>query len=69
CERHGVSLPTAATQFVYAHPAVTAVVQGALTPEHVAANIAAISTPIPAAFWDDLKSSGLIPAAAPVPGA
>ncbi|RWG04139.1 aldo/keto reductase [Mesorhizobium sp.] len=69
CERHGVSLPTAATQFVYAHPAVTAVVQGALTPEHVAANIAAISTPVPAAFWDDLKSSGLIPAAAPVPGA
>jgi D-threo-aldose 1-dehydrogenase len=67
CARHDVPLPTAATQFVYAHPAVTSVVQGALSIDHVVHNVAAISTPIPAAFWNDLKSEGLIPAAAPVP--
>jgi len=62
CAEFGVSLPTAATQFVYNHPAVTAVVQGALSPKHVESNVAAISEKIPPAFWTALKDRGLIPA-------
>lgn len=67
CAAHGVSLRTAALQFVYAHPAVTSVVVGALSVEHVEQNVAAVSERIPADFWSDLKSRGLIPENAPVP--
>jgi D-threo-aldose 1-dehydrogenase len=67
CARFGVDLPTAATQFVYSHPAVTSVVQGAPNVEHVVKNVAAISAKIPAGFWASLKEEGLIPAQAPVP--
>lgn len=66
CEKYGVSLPTAATQFVYSHPAVTAVVQGALSVAHVEANVAAIEAPTPPEFWAELRSKGLIPQEAPV---
>ena len=54
-------------QFVYAHPAVTSVTLGALAADHVVQNVATIAEKIPAAFWQDLKSQGLIPAQAPVP--
>ena len=47
--------------------AVTSVVQGALTVEHVVKNVAAISAKIPADFWAALKEERLIPAQAPVP--
>ena len=67
CERHEVRLADAASQFVYAHPAVTSVVQGALTTAHVEQNVASISAPIPQAFWLDLRSDGLIPSEAPLP--
>lgn len=67
CAAHGVSLRTAAQQFVAAHPAITSVVVGALTVDHVAENVAAAEERIPAAFWADLKARGLIPQAAPVP--
>ena len=69
CSRFEVELPTAATQFVYSHPAVSSVVQGALTVGHVAQNVASISAKIPPGFWDALKEEGLIPAEAPVPSA
>jgi D-threo-aldose 1-dehydrogenase len=68
CARFGVDLPTAATQFVYAHPAVISVVQGALAVEHVEKNVAAISAEVPRGFWDALKEERLIPDEAPVPG-
>lgn len=67
CQEFGVSLSTAATQFVYAHPVVTAVVQGALSTNHVEANVAAISQVVPAGFWAALKDRNLIPENAPVP--
>ena len=66
CAEYGISLATAATQFVYSHPAVTAVIQGALSTRHVEANVAAISQSIPADFWATLKSKGLIPENAPI---
>jgi D-threo-aldose 1-dehydrogenase len=67
CERHGVPLATAAVQFVMAHPAVTAPVLGAVTPEEVRANVRAASAPILAALWDELRAQGLIRPDAPSP--
>jgi D-threo-aldose 1-dehydrogenase len=68
CAEHGVSLPAAALQFVLAHPAVVSVIPGGARPEEVTANVASLSEPIPAAFWADLVSRGLIVADAPIPG-
>ena len=65
---HGVSLASAALQFVLAHPAVASVIPGAARASEVAGNVAALRATIPAAFWSDLKAQGLIDSAAPVPG-
>jgi D-threo-aldose 1-dehydrogenase len=67
CAAHNVKLPVAALQFVLAHPAVSSVIPGAARPSEVTANAAAISAPIPAAFWADLKARSLIHPNAPVP--
>lgn len=69
CKAHGVSMPVAALQFVLAHPAVASVIPGAARPIEVQQNVAALDVKIPAAFWSDLKSEGLLVADAPVPGA
>lgn len=66
--RHGVDLRAAALQFCEAHPAVVSVIPGTSTPARVAENVALLGHVIPAAFWDELKAAGLIPAHAPVPG-
>lgn len=68
CKVHGVSLPAAALQFVLAHPAVVSVIPGAARASEVRQNIASLDARIPAAFWADLKTQGLIVADAPVPG-
>jgi D-threo-aldose 1-dehydrogenase len=68
CARHGVPLPTAAIQFPLAHPAVAAVIPGALSPAEVEANARHLRAAIPAALWDELRHEGLIDPAAPVPG-
>lgn len=62
CERYKVTLPAAALQFVYRHPAVTSVVIGALSGKQVDSNIASLTAQIPEAFWSELKSENLIPA-------
>lgn len=67
CERHGVSLKTAAIQFPLAHPAVTSILTGVRTRAEWDENAAGLRTPIPAALWAELKDSGLIDASAPVP--
>ncbi len=69
CKEFGVSLPAAAIQFVNAHPAVTTVLQGAKSVDEIRHNVGALSASIPAGFWARLKERGLLPAAAPVPGA
>lgn len=66
---HGIPLQAAALQFPLAHPAVVAIIPGAARPAEVTQNAAFLATPIPAAFWDDLKAQGLLAADAPVPGA
>ena len=55
-------------QFPLAHPAVISVIPGGETVEEVRANVASFGAEIPAAFWTDLRTQGLVEAGAPVPG-
>jgi D-threo-aldose 1-dehydrogenase len=67
CDRHHVPLRAAAVQFVQAHPAMTALVVGAESAQHLAQTLDALNTPISTAFWHDLRASGLIDPNAPLP--
>jgi D-threo-aldose 1-dehydrogenase len=67
CAAHGVALPTAAMHFALAGPAVSSLVLGAVRPQEVQRNVAALSTPVPAALWADLKAERLLPTSAPTP--
>ncbi|KSV81863.1 aldo/keto reductase [Sinorhizobium sp. Sb3] len=69
CKDYSVSLPAAAMQFVYAHPAVATLVMGAKSSAEVNQNVTAINERIPAAFWNALQSAGLLPTVAPLPAA
>ena len=67
CERHGVPLRAAAMQFPLAHPAVTGLIAGVRTVEHLDEYPAHLRLPIPPALWDDLRDNGLIAPEAPAP--
>ena len=67
CRRHGVPLPAAALQFPLGHPAVAAVIPGAIAPEQVRGNVAAFRHDIPPDLWAELKHEGLLRADAPTP--
>ncbi len=67
CDRHGVPLPAAALQFPLAHPAVSAVIPGALSRAEVVQNLDHLRRPIPPALWEELRAAGLLDPAAPVP--
>ena len=66
CERHQVPLPAAALQFALGHPIVASVAAGCTSAEEATANAAMITLPIPADFWAELKSEGLIRADTPI---
>jgi D-threo-aldose 1-dehydrogenase len=68
CRRHGVPLPAAALQFPLGHPAVAAIIPGAVDPAEVEQNLGRLRTAIPADLWTDLKAEGLLHPDAPVPG-
>ncbi|MFF8772483.1 aldo/keto reductase [Kitasatospora sp. NPDC015120] len=65
--RHGVSIKAAALQFSLAHPVSAAVIPGATKPSRIAEDIAALNEDVPTAFWTDLRASGLVSPAAPLP--
>lgn len=67
CKSHGVALPAAALQFLLAHPAVASIIPGAAKPIEVTQNVASLQASIPASFWSDLKTQGLIDRDAPTP--
>lgn len=67
CRDHAVPLGAAALQFVVAHPAIPAFCAGTSTIEQLDRNLEWFSHPIPAGFWADLKSQGLLREDAPVP--
>jgi D-threo-aldose 1-dehydrogenase len=66
-QRHGVSLRAAALQFPLAHPSVASVIPGAITPGEALQNATALHESVATAFWDELKSAGLLRSDAPVP--
>ena len=67
CDQQGVALNVAALQFARAHPAVTALVVGAVSPAEVQTNLQSLATPIPATLWTALHDQGLVEEAAPLP--
>jgi len=64
---HGVPLQRAALQFVLAHPLVVSVIPGSQSVEENLQNVAALETPAPVAFWEELKRKELIHPRAPTP--
>ena len=67
CDRAGVPLPAAALQFPAAHPAVAALLFGAVDAGQVEQALGWYHMDIPPGLWVDLKDQGLLPALAPVP--
>jgi len=66
---HGVSLLDAALQFAKAPDVAQAVVVGMGRPDEAIDDAAALDTPIPGAFWSDLRTAGLIHSDAATPAA
>jgi D-threo-aldose 1-dehydrogenase len=54
CERHGVPLPAVALQFSTRDPRICNTIVGMSKPERIAQTVDYLTTPIPAALWDDL---------------
>ena len=67
CRRHGVELGAAALQFPLFHPAVCAVIPGALCVAEVKQNAARMSVRLPSELWSELKREKLIDPASPTP--
>lgn len=67
-DRHGISMKAAGLQFCLANPAVAAVIPGASRPSRIAEDRAALDETAPADFWRELRASGLVATAAPLPG-
>ncbi|MET9791017.1 aldo/keto reductase [Streptomyces canus] len=59
-ERHGISLRAAALAFCAAHPAVASVLVGARSAAEVQDAADQFATPVPAAFWQELRDTGLL---------
>lgn len=67
--RHRISMKAAGLQFALANPVVAAVIPGASRPGRIAEDRAALEEAIPADFWRELRSEGLVSPAAPLPAA
>ena len=67
CARHKVPLAAAALQFLLAHPAVASHVPGTRNLQQMNQNLELVAHPIPADFWVELKSQGLLRQDAPTP--
>ncbi|MEU6252444.1 aldo/keto reductase [Streptomyces sp. NPDC047043] len=66
-DRHGTTLRAAALAFCAAHPAVASVLVGARSAAEVLDCAEQFAADVPAAFWQELREEGLLPADAPVP--
>lgn len=67
CARYDVALRDAAIRFPLAHPAITSLVTGVRSIQHLEEYPAAMATSIPDDLWVELKDEGLIRSDAPVP--
>ncbi|MFJ9815170.1 aldo/keto reductase [Streptomyces sp. NPDC101151] len=59
--RHGITLRAAALAHCAAHPAVACVLAGARSAAEVHDCAEQFGTPVPAAFWQELRDTGLLP--------
>ncbi|WP_118082271.1 aldo/keto reductase [Streptomyces sp. CC0208] len=59
-ERHAISLRAAALAFCAAHPAVASVLVGARSAAEVRDAAEQFATPVPPAFWQELRDTGLL---------
>jgi D-threo-aldose 1-dehydrogenase len=55
-------------QFSAAPDVAASLIVGARTADQILADVSAFRTPIPGAFWVDLRANGLIEQEAPTPG-
>jgi D-threo-aldose 1-dehydrogenase len=67
CRRYDIPLAAAALRFPLAHPRVSTVLVGPRTVDELEMDLGLFDTEIPGALWADLRSAGLIEAAAPLP--
>jgi D-threo-aldose 1-dehydrogenase len=67
CRRHGIALAAAALQFPLAHPAISALIPGAVSRAEVLQNVEHLRVEVPADLWTELKHEGLLHGQAPVP--
>lgn len=65
--RHRVDLRAAASQFVFAHPAITCIIPGTRQPDRVQENFDLLTQDVPPAFWAELRAEGLVRDDAPLP--
>ena len=65
--RHQVDLRAAASQFVFAHPAITCIIPGTRRPERVQENFDLLAQETPASFWAELRAEDLVHPDAPLP--
>jgi D-threo-aldose 1-dehydrogenase len=67
CDRHHVPLKAAAVQFAMAHPAVTCLVMGVRSRDHLEEYPELMRRPLPGELWAELRQQNLIPEGAPTP--
>ncbi len=60
CEKHRVVPGDACIRFSLSHPAIVSMALNTSKPEKMARNVEIFQRSIPAAFWDELKTEGLI---------
>ncbi|MEU5634663.1 aldo/keto reductase [Streptomyces rishiriensis] len=63
--RHGVTLRAAALAFCAGHPAVASVLVGARSATEAEDCAEQFAVPVPAALWEELRETGLLPAQDP----
>lgn len=68
CERHGIPLRAAAVRFALAPTAVASVLIGARSAEEITDAADLLHRNIPAALWQELRGTGLLPDHLPLPG-
>lgn len=60
CDRHGISLPTAAVQFPLRHPAVVTAVIGARDGRQIGEGLDRAAAEVPEELWNELAALGLV---------
>jgi D-threo-aldose 1-dehydrogenase len=68
CHGHGVTPAHACIQFALSAPGVVAVKLDSSHPDRVAANVQAVATKVPDAFWASMKEEGLLSTEFPIGG-